>query len=661
MTPRGRILRWSLPVLLGAACRELQAQRVPAPEAPQIFKLHVGETYLQTDVDVDREVQTAGDGASSVMRQRVMVQPVVGLGLDGSVYHPNFVHCSFAPELGLDWQDVRAEPGGSASESHFLQRYHGTVDILRFKPYATSLFADKDVTYRDYDFFSRVRVDSERYGVRSGFTDGPVPFTASVQHYAEVTSDLLRPTALREDTVTLNAHQSRRGSRADTALSYYLNDYFRMDDGYSEQHGLQQNLGLTDSESFGTDDWIRWLSSLNVNTIRNTSVPTTKVLLQEKLNLQHSAKLRSFYEYTYDYAATGDSESRTHQGRVGASHQLYENLTSTLDVHGTLVRSTAPESFSDTARFGVAIDEQYARSLGTWGRLTLGYAGGIDREERSTGGGVLQITDEVHVLANGVVTFLNQPQVDASSIDVTDPSGTIAYQLGRDYLVLPRGDLTQIQRVDGGHIPDPGTVLVDYRATLEPSDAFTAFANAVNVRLDLWEGILGIYFRWNLVDYDDGETLLLRTLNEKTFGVDSTWKWFRAGAEYGIVDSNLSPYTRMRLFESAHFAPSPSTDASLDLDQSWMHYPDNDLREQMYGAIARFRDQLTPHLAWSVEGGVRLDRGTTFDRTISAVRTGLDWSVGRLTVRIGYEYSRQYHLTDGQERHHLFVRLRRTF
>jgi hypothetical protein len=109
------------------------------------------------------------------------------------MYHPNLMQFQLAAELGLDWKGTSETQGGATSTGRFLQRYHGSIDFLDQKPYAVSFFGDKDMTYREYDFFSRVRVDSESYGGRAGYTAGPVPFTVSAQHYEETQDDPVRP------------------------------------------------------------------------------------------------------------------------------------------------------------------------------------------------------------------------------------------------------------------------------------------------------------------------------------------------------------------------------------------------------------------------------------------------------------------------------------
>ncbi|MCX6886688.1 MAG: hypothetical protein NTX27_16805 [Verrucomicrobia bacterium] len=661
MTRRSVTLRWCLLFLLGAASRSAQAQRIVEVDRPKAFRMQFTEQYLQTDLEFDRETQQVSDPPTSVIRQRLMVQPVVGLGVGGSVYHPNLLQYKLNTELGADWQETRQDPGGSASSLDFLQRYHGSIDLLQLKPYTVNLFADKDITYRDYDFFSRVRVESQRCGGRTGYSAGPVPFSVTAQHYDEVIVDDRRPAELTEDTITLNAQSMRRSDAARTQLSYNLDRFYRVDDGFSQQRGLNQNLSLIDNEGFGDDSWITLNSLGNYNSVAETTQPTERLLLQENLRLQHSSKLRSFYEYAFDTASAGPSDSISHQGRAGLGYEPTETYSATWDLHGIRSSATGLDSFSDTCRYGTSLDQQYNRPLNAWSSVMLGYNGRIDREERTSSGQMIGIMDESHVLTDGTTTFLNQPGATASSVHVTDKNQTITYIEGLDYRIIQHGSLLQIERITGGKITPGQEVFVDYDAQLQPSARYYSYDNNLLFRYDLWKGLLGFYGRWSILDYIGGDDLMLRWLNSKTVGVDSTWKWLRTGAEYELADSNLAPYERARLFQSIQFQPNQNSNVGLEFDQNWTHFQDTGMSQNSYGFILRYQERLTEHLSWNSEGGVRIDRGYTNDRDTGVGRLGLDYAIGKLAVKFGYEYGRESQPATLSQRHHFYLRIRRSF
>lgn len=646
---------------MGVAPWSAQAQARDVVQVPRTFSLQVVETYVQTDVEVERELQEAGNPAVSIKRQQILIQPVLGLGLSGWVYHSQLLQYDCHTEIGPDWQISQSWPGGSATDTRLLQRNLFSMSILREKPYATTLFADKDFTYRNYDFFSRVRVDSERFGGRTGYSEGPVPISLSAQHYDETVADPTRPSQRTDDTLTFTAQNQRRSGQANTQFSYNFDKYSELDDGYSDQHGQIQNVSLFDSEAFGAGGWANLSSSLLFNSITETLQPTAKTMVQENLRLQHNRQLRSFYEYTFNTTSLSDSDSISSQGRAGLSYQLSDKLTSTFDLHGITTKATGPGSWSDSTRYGVTLNEEYTRALGNRGFLTLGYQGTLDHQNGDSSGGITTIFDEAHTLADGALTFLNQPAVDVSTILVNGEGHTITYLKDRDYLVIPQGALTQIARVSGGRIPNGSTVFISYSAAIPAASSYNSFDNTLLFRLSLWNGILGFYGRWNLLNYSGDQIPLLRWIDDKTVGVDSTCRWLRAGAEYEVADSNLAPFKRTRLFQSVNLEPSHDIAVGLDLDQNWTLFRDTNTRQTTYGLAAHYRQQLTAHLAWNAEGGVMIERGDSYNQNVAIARTGLDWTRGKLTVKFNYEHGNQSTDTDLRNRNYLFLRIRRNF
>ncbi len=661
MTCRAIIFRWIWLLILGLATWSAQPQvgGLILLEAPRQYSLRLTDIYLQTDAQFDRQLQENRTTGATDLHQRLVLEQVVGVGAAGWVYHPNLLEYVSNIELGGGYQDARVDPGKTASDLEPLLRYHFAMDLLKQKPYYTSVFADKDLTYRDYDFFSHVRVDSQRFGAHSGYAAGAVPLSISFQHYDEDVQDPTRPAQLTEDTLNFNSNNLRRSGKATTQLSYYLDRFSRRDDGFSYQRGLNQNLSVVDTESFGDRDWIHLSSLLNYSSVTESPTPSDKLLLQEQLQLEHTSRLRSFYDYSFDNSSSSGSDASTHQGRVGLGYQLFDNLSSTLDAHGNLTQASAPGSFLDTTRYGLSLNETYTRALGDWGNISLGYMGTVDHEERNASGAVLPISQEAHTLIGYDWVQLNKLSVvEVLSVNATNG---IAYQLDSDYLVRTRGVITEIRRKEGGNILDKSVVLVDYTIALDPSGQYNSYANGANFRLDFWKGLFAIYGRWTTLDYSGGEELTLRRLDDKIIGADSAWRWLRVGAEYEVADSNFLPYDRSHCFQSVVFRASDSATFGVDLDESWTTWRDTNTRQTAYGMIARYQQRLTATLALNAEGGMRRERGDSFDGDYASARTELIWAVAKLNVKLGYEYGNESHPNDRRDRQYFYLRLRRSF
>jgi len=170
-------------------------------------------------------------------------------------------------------------------------------------------------------FFSRVRVDSQEYGMRSGYAAGPVPFTFGLQHYYETEESATRPRDFQQDTLSLTAQNHRKQLDGTTRLSYNLTDFTRHDDGFNTTRGLAQNLNLTDNEQFGGQKQAQLTSLLNYSSLSQTLVPTDQLLAEEDLHLQHTRRLDSFYTYMFNASSAGDSDANTHDLRAGLNYQ----------------------------------------------------------------------------------------------------------------------------------------------------------------------------------------------------------------------------------------------------------------------------------------------------------------------------------------------------
>ena len=571
--------KWLGLVFLGGVANA-NAQDQPPGQGLRWMTLRVKDINAGVEAEGDWEKRNVPSSNQTVTRNSVYVVPTVGLGLQGSFYHPNLFQYDISGQNGIGWQEntLNVPGGGTRSDTLYLQRYHLDVTLLKEQPFRTSFFADKDRTTRDYDFFTRATVDRESFGGRTGYAEGPVPFNISLSRTKEDILSQFRPMSNDEDTLNFNAY-NERSDKSRTDVTYTLNDYTRREVGAYTQDGIQHLASLTDQETFGKKDHIKLNSNLQYNQLDATTTtegkatkvirPSTIFSDHEHLNLRHSSTLQSDYNYNYNLHDAGTTQSDGHSGSAALRHKLYESLTSTFDVHAQAFSSSGTGVALDSTRYGIGLNENYTKRLGKSARLTLGYGGLYDQEDRVSLGRTIFIVGESHTLNDGAITFLNQPQVDVMSIQVWDATGSVRYRELLDYLVLSHGERTEIKRVVGGQIPNGSSVLIDYSVTSQPSDSFTTVAHQLQVRFDFFNGLLGLYGYMNIQENYGGKTLLLENVNDKVAGVDVSWRWFRAGAEYEDYDSNLTPYTSTRLFQTFTCEPAPNTTFNLDVGQSW--------------------------------------------------------------------------------------------
>lgn len=656
---------WAGGLVFLAAGAPLSLCRAELIEDPQLFKFRMTDGSLELLVEQEKETRERSGVEGTLKKETFLVEPLLELFGEGSVYHPRLLDFSARAEVGLSHQNKRDDAyentpsGRHGKEDDFVQNYLLNAALLNRKPYATFLTAGRDTSDRDDDFFTRVKVDSEYYEARSGYSEGPVPVSVSARR-VELNSDgTVRPFTDREDTLAVGAN-NRRGIYDYTRFHYELEDFEHTERGFPTEQGTRHTVGLSDAQSFRSDGKYQLFSSASYQEQDRNDVDTSTVNVNEQATIQHDDRWQSRYRYAFVDQDSGPAESVRHDGLASLRHQLYDSLVSTFELEGREEKDTSPGSELTATRYGGGVAEDYTKRLGEWGRLTINAGVRAREEERDAFGGTRVVIDERVRLTDGEVTLLGSTDVDTTTIVVTDPTSTTTFREPFDYTVLPRGRSTQILRTVGGQIPNGSTVLVDYRAESQPSDRFSTREQLYGVRLDFFDRLLGIYARRFLIENRGAENLVLQDVDDVVFGMDLTWKGLRAGIEYEDYDTNLSPYRTWRLFQNLNLYPTRTSSLFLGMRQQHTRFEDSGNPEKTYSFICRYRTRLTRSIATSLEGGAYFERGigeADLERTRYTVRAYADYWIGQLTTRLNYEYEDTDFENETTESHLASIRL----
>ncbi|MGN6644128.1 MAG: hypothetical protein ACTHKU_14115 [Verrucomicrobiota bacterium] len=677
-----RLRRWlTVAALLSAINPALAQMRSRQIVEPQALRLQIIESYTGVFFEGVHEKTDYGGKSGSVSYDRLFVAPLIGLNMSGSVYHPSLLTFTINGEAAPGYSHEKTTSGATSelNEYRVLGNYLVNGTLLGSKPYRTVLFLSQNYSYRDYDFFNRVEADILRYGATTGYREGPVPFTINVWRRHEDTFGLSDDSSLRETGLIFDANNDR--DSGSSAFNYTFTDYNRQDFG-AEAGGTDHSFGVNDTEFFGRRKQIQLNTTLGYSTRQYTESPSDDFNASLNLSIEHRPTLSSFYDASYYHSSSdssvGSVDSDNLNGGVSLRHQLYESLSSTIRLQGLDFSSTgsftdtngvSTDSSSETTRFGGGLTEQYTKHLNPVARLmVLGSVLYEHTDQQNSGGEIIQI-DEAHSFPGSGSTspsdtfFLNLPFVDEASIVITDGQNTLpAYQEGIDYTVSRNGFLTLIQRTGTSTIPRDTVVLVDYRAESSPSGNYDTITSLLQVRVDFWNGLLGVYGRLNSVQNNGSSELVVQDINAVAFGADTIWRWLHAGAEYEIYDSTFSAYRTARTYQSLAFKPDDASTLNLDFIESYTQYLDADRDEQNYTFISRYRRRVTRHLGLNVEGGVSKRIGEGVDQTMAAFRPGVEFRMGEMFVKAGYDFEYGKFLNSEERfKHMLFIRARRSF
>ena len=473
-------------------------------------------------------------------------------------------------------------------------------------------------------------------------------------------------------------------------MNYTYTDY-QLSELNSVGAGPSQSVALDDTETFGSQKQAQLTTNASYGRESIDGNPDDNLAASTHLGIQHSPTLASSYDANYERDSSitpdGSEKSNDFYGDISLSHQLYQSLASTLLLQGLDYSSkdTAPgdqgNSSSQTIQYGGGVTEQYTKRLSLSTRLSV--AGSVFYEhtiQKDTGSTIIQ-TNESHTFSSDTGSFfLNLPNVDQSTIIVTNSKGVFpSYQEGVDYTVGRNGSLTMITRMATSSIPENSKVLVTYTAATTPSGQYDTVTGAMNVRVDFWNGLVGVYGRWNSVQNfdlrqtgvpvnspeDDSVSVIgvLQNLTDFAFGADATWRWLRGGVEYETYDSSFGSYDNARLYESLAFQPDKLSALNFDFNQSEAFYTDSTLDQQDYSFISRYRRRFGDNLGFDMEGGVEVIRGgSSVDQTLIAVRPGLDFKIGQLTVKASYSYEHSnYAHSSKTDQQTFFISAQRNF
>ncbi len=657
-----RRMLWQLLALacLGI-CESVNGQtRQRTLEEPRWMTLNISESSVGVFAEGRFEKTKFDNTGDSISYNHMFVGPSMGVNMNGSIYHPNLFRFQINTEGAYGWG--QNDTGSQRQNSlEYLGRFDGTADILADKSYNAHLFGNYDHTYRDYDFFNRVTVDTFRYGGQLDY--GTEPFTASVGYARTEEDDSgAGSTHTESDVITASARNNR--DTGTSALNYTYSQYSQADFGVGG-NGNDHTISLSDGEKFGAQEQIRLNSGTSYSRRDSFDNPNDDVTANANLAVDHRPDLSSQYDLAYNRYSSGSYSSDIYTGLAQLRHQLYESLTSTLIAQGSDNETSDSMNSGYIRRFGGGFSEAYTKHIGDNNTLDINNALIIEHVDQDT---ISSVENERHAFSGSVggtgssSFFLNLPNVIESTIGVTDAAGTRTYVRDVDYTVNQLGSRTIIERTTTSRIPDGSTVLVDYETESTTAGTYETLTEVAQIRLNLWKNFWGIYARFNVHDNNASPEIHVVSLTDYVFGTEVTWHWLRTGGEYEIYQSDESDFTALRLFQSFSFQPDSASSIGFEFSEAWAQYQQGNRQEENYRFLTLYHRNLASQFRLDFDGGIFIRNGNNDDQTLATVRPAMEYVVGKTTIKAGYDY--QYQLFLNQEErisHFFYLRVKRVF
>ena len=229
---------------------------------------------------------------------------------------------------------------------------------------------------------------------------------------------------------------------------------------------LNPLTGLSYEDVLGNlNHMIRWgkgshlQSNVDYSRTRNGLV-SSQISWREDVHLQHTRRIGSSYHVRWVNSTTNMSKSRTWTYGLNVNHRPTDWLGWGLRASGVDGNFSGLGSRVRSLGSQASVSLPIARRIRLSGSASLGFEG---RRSDGSPTGSIAILDERHVIPPSRAFELANPQVDLSTLTITNGDKTILYLDQFDYVVVPIGDLVQIRALSSGRIITGTAVLADYR------------------------------------------------------------------------------------------------------------------------------------------------------------------------------------------------------
>ncbi|HAM73408.1 MAG TPA: hypothetical protein DCM86_17380 [Verrucomicrobiales bacterium] len=682
--PQSSWRRWAFPAVV--CCLEFsrkasaQARFEPRFVEPRWLTLDISEVSAGVQAEGTFDSSSYKNSNISVSHESLFVGPSVGMAASGSIYHPNFLRYHINTDGAFGYGSDRftaANTTLSRSTLHYLGRFGTDIDFLPGKSYNANLFTNYDHAYRDNDFFDRVVVDSWRYGGKFGWHFANWNISTHYTHRDEESNNsypLIQGTgssnqvtveqrmATHEDTAGITARNDR-GSGGST-LSYSF-DQYNHDQADRFGEGTGQTIAFADGERFGSREQFRLNSNVSYSMRDTTEGRDNDLSSGIDFSAEHTPRLNSFYGVNYEHYDALGFASDTYSGSASLNHQLFESLGSSITIRASETDS-AGDSFSGyVRRFGGGITEMYTKRLGEQARLRVSNAVFIDHTDQHA---INIIENERHSIGEPGSPFadsfyLSAPSAILATVVITDGLNIQRFIENFHYQLIAEGSRTRVQWLYPPGNPVPPSLLATYRTEPTPEGSYDTLAEGCQVRLELWNNLVGVYGRANFALNNAPLDLHVLNTESYTFGSDVNWRWLRAGAEYEIYNSTESDYRTARLYQSAVFHVDDESTLSVSFTESWVQYVSlNRSPEETFRFITRYHRMLTDRLDVSLEGGTAIRRGSGADQFLGTVRPSIRYVIGKTSIDLSYDYDYSvFQDRETREKSIFAFRARRTF
>ena len=527
--------------------------------------------YINMDVEAERDnFNSAGNGQQN--NERLYLSPSIGMEWDYYIYHPYLFTYSalFEPAYVLRYDGPTT---AVQRTEEFMLDGKFSATLLQLKPYATTFTYNRNYGEVQYDIFNSALVDSQGYGVGTGYREGPVPVSVSFQQTHDDSTGF-NQTAITDQT-TLDVHaRNERGPNTGTDFNYQFGKFDRdlnADGTLYPSENTYQHASIMDSEQFERSTLKSTLLFYDLDSSGSASQQVNGTV---NYNRDVTPHLQNYDNYSFSYYTGDGAESVQNFGTIGIQHHLFDSLVSSLEARGSTLNSRTFGTTLDELSGGISGSLDYTKKLGDWGRISIGNSTSYTWNQQQTTGSQTLIPNEAYIVPVNGLIVLKQPR-DVSITSVVTANNVPLLQ-GQDYNVLQTTDPWQIQILPlGPAAVQPGsTILVTYTVLANPSGSYTTLADSAQVTLYFCNERANVFLHYNFSDnYSSSPGFLLDNFNELQAGAELNWRGLTLHGDYTDHNDTFYSYHGYNTLENYSLNLSSDSTLGIDLSQQWLTYP----------------------------------------------------------------------------------------
>ena len=636
------------------------------------LSFHQLDAYLELEADyrynrVDSDARRPYERNRSQTNREWGFEERIGLKLSGTILDPSFI--TFSGDLSFALTQDHYEEYGDFfgtrrdTDHGFLLQYDMRVNFFQGKKLSGSVYG-----LRQDDRINRrfqPTLDERRTGFGTSWTwaDEKLPMELGFDY-------------LKTDRT---GNRDKRDDEEYTEATFYygvrwlIDDHHRFKFSYEHSESEQEFQGQR-REFETTRDLFRLEHELEFGDQYQHSLRTLVHWQEEsgdfardlfeigpQLTLRHSDSLQTLYKYQFNRERYAGLDIESHRFDFQLIHQMYSNLTTTLDLFGLFEDI---EDDINTTQAGASIDWQYNRK-NRFGHLYANLALAYDSEHVRGDNGQRVVLDEAHTFRDPIAVTLHNRNVVRYGIVVTDTTNRRVYQPGVDYAVFYYGNVTRMVRIRTGRIADGDTILVDYLYETPADGQLDTIRVDFNIEQRFTFGLTP-YYRFSYRNQEDDISFGYAPRADRTdhhrMGVTYEAERYTLGAEYEVFDDSIEPYNAFHVNGLVRLIQSP--DHTLDASARYSRlcfdggYADRDV--SMLDLELDHRWRLTESLSTLGRLAYRFeDDSVAGDTHAWDAVVGFEYVMGDLSSELTFEYDRLDLPDSDDEDFGVYFRLRR--